>query len=62
MKSPYFGKGRWVSKVTSNIVDDFKDRSIKSLLSWAKRFIKRMGFCYRNVTKAKTNIKEDIID
>jgi hypothetical protein len=21
-----------------------------------------MGFCYRNVTKAKTNIKEDIID
>jgi hypothetical protein len=44
------------------IVVDFKDRFIKSLLSWTKRFIKRMGFCYRNVTKAKTNIKEDIID
>jgi len=34
------------------IIEDFKERSVESLRSWARRFIKRMGLVYRIRTKA----------
>ena len=44
------------------IVESFKDRSIDSLKSWAYRFIKRMGFTYRVITKEQTKLRSDILD
>ena len=42
------------------IVNDFKERSILSLRSWAYRFIKRMGFSFRTITKLQTKKKDNI--
>ena len=39
------------------IVNDFKERSIISLRSWAYWFIKRMGFSFRTITKLQTKKK-----
>ena len=36
------------------IVNDYKERSIISLRSWAYHFIKRMGFSFRTITKLQT--------
>ncbi len=42
------------------IIEDFKERSVESLRSWARRFIKRMGLVYRIRTKAQTKLRDDI--
>ena len=42
------------------IVPFFKDRTIFSLKNWASRFFRRMGFSFRIVTKAQTNLRDDI--
>ena len=38
----------------------FENRSIISLRNWTFRFIKRMGFCFRVITKANIKTKENI--
>ena len=42
------------------LFEPFRDRTIKSLRNWAYRFIKRMGFGFRVITKAKTKTKDNI--
>ena len=42
------------------IIEDFKERSVESLRSWARRFIKRMGLVYRIRTKAQTKLRDGI--
>ena len=44
------------------VIEEFRDRSIESLRSWAMGFIKRMGFTYRTRAKAQTKLKSDIIE
>jgi len=44
------------------LIKEFENRSITSLRNWAFRFIKRMGFCLRAITKSNTKLKENISD
>lgn len=42
------------------LIKEFENRSIASLRNWAFRFIKRMGFCFRAITKSTTKLKDNI--
>jgi hypothetical protein len=44
------------------IVTKFKDRTLNSLRNWVSRFIKRMGICYRVITKTQTKLKDNIFE
>ena len=46
----------------ANFLEMFWERSVESFRSWARRFIKKMGFTYRIRTKAQTKLRDDIID